>query len=358
MDYFLNELLIPITEYEIFAPTTKSKLDLDICREKKIIINIPVEIDESILYKYNPYSEYYKDKCYPSSSECGDENTLTERINEFNENYLSLCENNCEFIEYDTNNKRVKCECNIKTNFDKISEILNKKSDLLYHIIISESDTETESNTVSDLNIDANTDIGLNTNTEDDPDIDSHITSNSNLDTEFDEDIECLFKSKENEFCNNSINLQDLIENKFIPLNKKNSIDKVFDLFSKELKNMSIINEEIIEGEDITFQLTTTEKQKYYLKNKLYNNISSIDLGECEKILQEKYQIEDPLIIIKVDIKRNDTVSTQVEYQVFSPVTLEKLELSYCYNVKIDIYPPIDIDKKTYDLIKHLKDQG
>ena len=47
MDYYLNNLLIPITEYEIYNSITKQKLDLSICNEEKIIINIPVSIDEN-----------------------------------------------------------------------------------------------------------------------------------------------------------------------------------------------------------------------------------------------------------------------------------------------------------------------
>ena len=111
MDYFLNDLLIPITEYEIFNPETKEKLDLNKCSNSKISIYIPVIIDENYLYKYDPFSEYYKDKCYPYISECGDEdNILLERKNEFNNNFLSLCERNCIYQEYDSYNKKVKCK--------------------------------------------------------------------------------------------------------------------------------------------------------------------------------------------------------------------------------------------------------
>lgn len=81
-------------------------LDLSIWNEAKINISIPVEIDENILNKYNPYSQYYRDKCYPSFSEYRGDNTLIERIKEFNENHLSLCEKNCEFKEYDTDKKK------------------------------------------------------------------------------------------------------------------------------------------------------------------------------------------------------------------------------------------------------------
>ena len=74
--------------------------------------------------------------------------------------------------------------------------------------------------------------------------------------------------------------------------------------------------------------------------------------------MQEKFQIDEPLIIMKVDIKRNDTISTQIEYQVFHPINLQKLDLSYCDNVKISIYPPINLDKEIYNIAKYLKDQG
>ena len=65
MDYYLNDLIIPITEYEIFNPISKESLVLSICNEEKITINMTVVINEKELYKYNSNSEYYKDKCYP-----------------------------------------------------------------------------------------------------------------------------------------------------------------------------------------------------------------------------------------------------------------------------------------------------
>ena len=56
-------------------------------------------------------------------------------------------------------------------------------------------------------------------------------------------------------------------------MNTKNSIDKVFDMFSKELKNLDLSKDEIIEGENIIFHMTTTENQDFYLENDIYNNI-------------------------------------------------------------------------------------
>ena len=52
---------------------------------------------------------------------------------------------------------------------------------------------------------------------------------------------------------------------------------------------------------------------------------------------KKKFEIEEPLIIVKVDIKRNDTNQTQVEYKVFNPITLKQLYLSLFNNTQIDI---------------------
>ena len=164
---------------------------------------------------------------------------------------------------------------------------------------------------------------------------------------------ECLFIKRQSKECYNLVTLEDLFEKNYTPLNTRNSINRVYELFSQEFNNkninINITKDEIIEGENVIFQMTTTQTQDYYLKNNIFNNISSIDLGECEKVLRKEYKINEPLIIIKVDIKRDDTVSTQVEYEVYNPNNRQKLNLSYCAITKIDIYPQINLDKETID---------
>ena len=80
---------------------------------------------------------------------------------------------------------------------------------------------------------------------------------------------DCLFKEKKTEECIETVNFKDLIEKEYIPLNKKDSIDKVFVLFQKEIKNKDnniFKNEEkIFEGENMIFQITTAEEQEYFL---------------------------------------------------------------------------------------------
>ena len=122
--------LIPLIEYEIFNPKTKKSLDLNICKDSKINIYIPVSINESLLYKYNPNSNYYNDICNTTTSEFGTDLTLYDRKNEYNNNHYSICSNNCKYINYNSENKTVVCECKVQKgiNFDNSKLLNNLKS--------------------------------------------------------------------------------------------------------------------------------------------------------------------------------------------------------------------------------------
>ena len=107
----------------------------------------------------------------------------------------------------------------------------------------------------------------------------------------------------------------------------------------------------IIDGNNIIYEVTTSE-----VKND-YNNVSSIDFGECGKILKKHYSI-NYLLIFKSDIKMNDLYPTKVEYEVYSPETKQKLNLSLCENNKIDIYVPTSLDNYTSDLYDSINQYG
>ena len=150
----------------------------------------------------------------------------------------------------------------------------------------------------------------------------------------------------------------------YTPVNTEESINLILDIFEDALKKNTINadKDEIVVGENVVFQLTTTENQINYSKNNLFANISSIDLNECEDLLKAKNNIsnDDSLIIMKVDIKREDTTSAQIEYEVYNPYTFEQLNLSICKDndIKIDVYSPVNLNQDIYDLAKHLKEQG
>ena len=98
----IKGFLIPLIEYEIFSPKKKEKLDLKVCGNNlfNIQLNIPVIINENILYKYNPMSSFYNDICYLYKTEYQTDMTLYDRKRNYNKNNLSLCPKDCEYIEY------------------------------------------------------------------------------------------------------------------------------------------------------------------------------------------------------------------------------------------------------------------
>ena len=108
---------IPKIEYEVYYPLFNNKdlikLNLTICKDKKIDILLPVKIND-IIDKYNPCSRYYNDICYKAASIFNADISLKDRRNEFMNNNMTLCEEDCKFIEYNYATEKVKCSCNIK----------------------------------------------------------------------------------------------------------------------------------------------------------------------------------------------------------------------------------------------------
>ena len=126
IDNFEEGQLIPVIEYEVYEPINKTKLNLDVCKDVKIEISIPVTIEEDSLFKYNLSSDYYNDKCYPTTSENGTDITLNDRKKEFFDNNMSLCEDNCDLIKYDSDKKKAICNCNVKTTISLSKSVIDK----------------------------------------------------------------------------------------------------------------------------------------------------------------------------------------------------------------------------------------
>ena len=121
IEHFIPGFQIPIIEYYLFSQNGSIQLDLNICNEESIIYNLPVSINESEFYKYDISSDYYNDICYPYSSENNTDMTLSLRKRQFNYNNMSLCQNGCNLLGYNTTAKQVNCECKVENNkaFDR-----------------------------------------------------------------------------------------------------------------------------------------------------------------------------------------------------------------------------------------------
>ena len=71
----------------------------------------------------------------------------------------------------------------------------------------------------------------------------------------------------------------------------------------------------------ITF--TNTDNQK----NNLENNMSTIDLGDCEELLRINYNLTNKTIYLKkIDITQDGMKAKKVEYNVYSTLSGNNLE--------------------------------
>ena len=136
-----------------------------------------------------------------------------------------------------------------------------------------------------------------------------------------------------------------------------NQIEDCYQLFKKENLNKDYDGEnKIVQTKNIVFQISNLED----LKNNTNPLVSSIDLGECELILKKNYNIsnEDSLIIIKTDMKNEELSITYVQYEIFHPYSLIKLNMSFCYNKNIVINSVVNLSDETISLYKSLKESG
>ena len=124
---------IPKIEYEIYYPDKSGsliELNLSICENTKIGIMVPVSMKGDIdIDKVNAKSGFYNDICYTYTSTNGTDVPFSARKEEFIKNNLTLCEEDCEFIDYDYFYQKAICSCRVKTNstFKIKGTVINKE---------------------------------------------------------------------------------------------------------------------------------------------------------------------------------------------------------------------------------------
>ena len=106
------------------------QLYLDKCKNEKIDISIPVNINNDNIDIYNKSSSYYNDLCSITNSKSKVDVTIKDRQNEFINNNMTLCEDNCDLIEYNYTNKKAKCSCAIKISVPLLDDIKLDKNKL------------------------------------------------------------------------------------------------------------------------------------------------------------------------------------------------------------------------------------
>ena len=155
-----------------------------------------------------------------------------------------------------------------------------------------------------------------------------------------------------------STNKQDCTDEEILKGNCKGRMtnEQIGEIYNKLKNSISADSNDIIETENVIFQITTLEEQK----NSNNPNVSSIDLGECEKLIKEKEGLSenDNLIVLKTDIKNDDLSSTYVQYEIYNPNTLNKISLDICGDLPISVSVPINLDENTKSIYDSLSQSG
>ena len=106
-----------------------------------------------------------------------------------------------------------------------------------------------------------------------------------------------------------------------------------------------------ISGKGIFVEVTTPQNQKRSEKG----NKTTVNLEKCESLLRKEtniYNINDTFYILKMDIEEEGMKIPIIEYELYYPLngTLQKINLSKCESLSVDISIPVTLDK---DLFMH-----
>ena len=164
------------------------------------------------------------------------------------------------------------------------------------------------------------------------------------------EDSNTVNTKKEND--ENIIQDKEKLKQEEIKLND-NLLNKAEEGFTSEnydTSNLDNGTDAIIETEKMKIVFTTSKNQK----NNTNNNMTTLDLGECEVLLREFYNIseEEQIYMKKIEVKQEGVNIPKIEFDVYSKLNGEnliKLNKSICSQTKVSIFTPtsqdIDINK-------------
>ena len=341
LDKIVENIVICIKENINIVTNLKDEIDKKLCptidcsgdwraHQKKIIpiLNICALNCSGFKYEYNH-------RCYSTCPEgvdfCSPEDDISTNIisiNKQEEQNISPSTNSIS-----TNNKE---EQNISpsTNKESFSSILTKNDQISTHIpnINVEEDRTTES--IKEVN---------------------SLTSVPIIDKSSSHILDSSY------YLDNTEKINVAIYNITGQSNEEIYLKIISDLIFKFVSSKE--SDIVIEGiENYLYQMITSEKERDILR-KIMNNtnqLSNIDLGECENILKDHYHIDRnvSLIILKFEKVSNNSSERAIQYEVYEPFNLTKLDLSPCNDVKIDIYTHVELSEELLNLYNEMKKNG
>ena len=167
---------------------------------------------------------------------------------------------------------------------------------------------------------------------------------------------EYLYQNIETKECLNFCNTEDLLSNKCkINIVTNSNINN----FTQNVRNIIFQNNLtsetniVIEGQNTIYQIISSTE----MASNMETNMSVIDLGDCEKELLEENNL-DYLLILKIDTKIDDETAIILNYEIYNPLTNDKLNLSLCSNMKIYTYSSYYPSQESLSKINKLSEYG
>ena len=123
-------------EYDVYSKLSGKnliKLNLTVCKNSKVSISLPFELMES-LDIFNSSSGYYNDICYTTTSDDGTDISIKDRKNEYVNGNKVICQDDCDFTNYDYDTLKAKCSCKVKESSSSFIDININKTKILENI--------------------------------------------------------------------------------------------------------------------------------------------------------------------------------------------------------------------------------
>ena len=268
--------------------------------------------------------------------------TLKGYYLDINEHLYKKCYYSCETCEIKGDNSNHNClECNKNFSYNLshnnylncYDDINEYKSNLINNEEHHTQEFEENENIEMYTEINSNLEINIITN---------EIQNYSKM-----IDIKELIKN----ILNNKTNETDI--NEFEEENKNKIYNFILNIFETIFTSINYDTSKLDNGEDdintidkLTITLTTSENQK----NNTYNNMTTINLEQCETLLRDYYNLSEneKLYIKKIDVIQDKMKIPKVEFDIYSKLNgtnLIKLNISICEESKISLIVPVEINE-------------
>ena len=131
---------------------------------------------------------------------------------------------------------------------------------------------------------------------------------------------------------------------------------QIADIYNNLVDNMEEQNFMTVKQGNVILQFLPVDEQ---LNNNL-EFVSSIDLGDCGKLLKKQEGLDDDeeFLMVKLDIKNEDYSATYVQYEIYNPHTLQIVNTNVCKGETIKIHTPVRMSESKLSSFSSIEDSG